>query len=137
MVLWWATPVECAAALARIEKEDQVWKPVLHRSRLALRSLVANATEVYPTEDLRSAAEHLLSKHPLRAADSLQLAAALTWRDGHPDGASFVTLDHRLRIAATLEGFWVFPAIDEVHDSVFEHGQHTLASELYDRPIPD
>lgn len=137
MVLWWATPVECAAALARIEKEDQIWKPVLQQSRLILSSLVANATEIHPGEDVRTSAEDLLSRHPLRAADSFQLAAALAWREGYPDGASFVSLDNRLRIAATLEGFWVFPAIDEVHDSAVAYGQHSMFSEISDRPIPD
>lgn len=137
MVLWWATPIECAAALARIDGEDRVWKPVLQQSQRALRSLVANATEVRPTEDVRGFAEHLVSKHPLRAADSLQLGAALFWRQGYPDGASFVALDGRLRLAAALEGFRVLPYADEVHDSVVESGAHSLVSILCDRPISD
>jgi len=45
--------------------------------------------------------------HPLRAADSLQLAAALSWVREEPGGASLASLDDNLRIAATKEGFTV------------------------------
>lgn len=137
MVLWWATPVECAAALARIEEEGQVWKSVLVQSRRALRSLVANAAEVHPTEDIRLSAENLVSRYTLRAADSLQLAAALFWRQGYTAGASFVALDRRLRTAAALEGFRVLPYVDEVHEPSADYGGYTLASVLSDRPISD
>jgi uncharacterized protein len=132
VVLWWATPVECVSALARFEREGQVAQPALRRGWNILESLRESAVRIKPSEEVRSTAEHLLTKHPLRAADSLQLAAALTWRQGYPDGASFVTFDHRLRIAATLEGFWVLPNIDEVHESVVEYGHHTVVSELRD-----
>lgn len=135
MVLWWATPVECAAALARIDGEGLVLKTALQQGQLVLRSLMASAAEVHPTKDLRSLAEHLVSKHRLRAADSLQLAAALFWREGYPRGASFVTLDQRLRIAAALEGFHVLPSAEEVHDS-FSLGDG-FVFELRDRAIPD
>jgi predicted nucleic acid-binding protein len=127
MVLWWATPVECAAALARIDGEGQVGKPVLEQSRRVLRSLVANASEVHPTEDVRASAENLVSKYTLRAADSLQLAAALFWRQGYTAGASFITLDRRLHVAAALEGFRVLPYVDEVHQVVAEYGEHSPA----------
>jgi hypothetical protein len=37
-----------------------------------------------------------LARHPLRAADALQLAAALVWSDG-AGGETFVCLDEGLR----------------------------------------
>jgi len=40
--------------------------------------------EVQPTEEVRERAERLLRIHKLRAADALQLAAALVWCDGAP-----------------------------------------------------
>lgn len=43
--------------------------------------------------------------HPLRAADSLQLAAAIVVADGAPRALPFVTLDDRLALAADKEGF--------------------------------
>jgi hypothetical protein len=39
----------------------------------------------------------------------LQLAAALVWCEEQPHGEAFVTLDDRLREAATREGFSVHP----------------------------
>ena len=55
-------------------------------------------------DSVREQAIRLLRLHPLRAADSLQLAAALEWAGSPPDGA-FVTFDERLRVAAAREGF--------------------------------
>ncbi|HSJ25022.1 MAG TPA: hypothetical protein VK929_10160 [Longimicrobiales bacterium] len=60
-------------------------------------------------EHVRTTAMRLLRTHPLRAADALQLAAALAWAPA-PAGDVFVTLDERLATAATLEGFTVLPA---------------------------
>jgi hypothetical protein len=51
----------------------------------------------------------LLGLHPLRAADSLQLAAALVWVDRRPLGRPFICLDSRLREAARREGFTALP----------------------------
>ena len=45
--------------------------------------------------------------YPLRAAGSLQLAAALTWCRQRPDGKTFIGSDKRLDEAAGLEGFSV------------------------------
>ncbi|MBA2251932.1 MAG: hypothetical protein H0W13_04380, partial [Nitrospirales bacterium] len=47
--------------------------------------------------------------HPLRAADSLQLAAALVWANRQAVGHHFVCLDQRLREAAHREGFVLLP----------------------------
>lgn len=50
---------------------------------------------------------NLLSSHPLRAADALQLAAALTARDKTPELLQVVCSDGRLTDAAGTEGFTV------------------------------
>ena len=130
VVLWWGTSVECVSALARVEREGQVAEAAVERGWKIFQTLRVGALEIQPGEDIRLAAERLLSKHPLRAADSLQLAAALAWRESQLVGVPFVALDRRLRAAATLEGFWVLPYEDEVHDSVLlEDG---MVSELRD-----
>jgi hypothetical protein len=59
--------------------------------------------------------------HALRAADALQLAAALDWCDGNTRGESFVCLDDRLRGAAVLEGFRVLPYSEEVNEARVEY----------------
>lgn len=59
--------------------------------------------------EVRNQAIRLLGLHPLRAADALQLAAALVWADRRPRGHPFVCLDAGLREAAHAEGFSVLP----------------------------
>ena len=109
LIVWWASPMECWSAFARLKREGVLTgtqeKAVLHRLEL-LRNAWA---EVLPGEAVRSHAARLLRLHPLRAADALQLAAALVWAGTPHDGASFVTLDERLGQAAQLEGFEVLP----------------------------
>ena len=66
--------------------------------------------EVGALELVRSRALRLLNTHPLRAADAMQLAAALVASDERPESLPFVCLDDRLRDAARKEGFKVLPA---------------------------
>ena len=47
--------------------------------------------------------------HLMRAADALQLAAALLWTGENPLGAEIVCQDRNLREAASKEGFAVLP----------------------------
>ena len=75
-----------------------------------LASALDAANVVQPGDELSSKALRLLGVHPLRAADALQLAAALLWAREIPGGRDFVCLDERLRTAAILEGFHVLPA---------------------------
>ena len=58
-----------------------------------------------PSQRVGQAAQRLLRVHPLRAADALQLAAAVVAADGEPGSMPFVTLDDRLALAAQREGF--------------------------------
>ena len=63
--------------------------------------------EVVPTEAVRRIAKRLLRTHSLRAADALQLAAALAACEQEPDRFEMVCLDLRLTEAARREGFVV------------------------------
>jgi hypothetical protein len=74
-----------------------------------LSALAAIWSEVQPVEAVRLRAERLLSIHPLRAADALQLASALIWAQETPGGLGFVCLDQNLREGALKEGFAVLP----------------------------
>lgn len=58
---------------------------------------------------VRERAHRLLEIHPLRAADALQLSAALIATEDQPNGFGFVTCDEVLATAAEKEGFTVFP----------------------------
>ncbi len=105
--VWWATPVECASALARLERERRVteagWQAATERLRAAARGW----TEVPPIDKVRDQATRLLRLHSLRAADALQLAAALVLADFEPRTLPLVTLDLQLAAAARREGFEV------------------------------
>jgi uncharacterized protein len=105
IVAWWGTQVECASALARLERDGAL---ALEDLSIALGRLAEAGDswhEVQPVPAVRQTAMRLLLVHDLRAADVLQLAAALTAAEGQPEGLGFVTLDDRLARAATREGF--------------------------------
>lgn len=110
MAVWWGSVVECHSAFARLRRDSFL----KHKEEDQVRSLIAILseawTEIEPSEDIRDIASRLLLLHPLRAADSLQLAAALVWTGKSPKGYNFACLDRRLRDAARKEGFTVIPA---------------------------
>src|SRR5262245_37348153 len=105
MVVWWGSRVECASALRRREREEQLGAADARQGLALLDELAGTWSELLPSEPLRAQAERALAVHPLRAADALQLAAALTWRHEPARSAELVSLDERLRDAASREGF--------------------------------
>ncbi|HLL38460.1 MAG TPA: type II toxin-antitoxin system VapC family toxin [Rubrobacteraceae bacterium] len=107
--VWWGTWTECAVAISRLKREGRWGEVSEERTRAALDALATNRLEVEPVDDLRMLAMFISKGHPLKTADTLQLAAALRWREGATADASFVCLDDRLRRAATEEGFHVLP----------------------------
>jgi predicted nucleic acid-binding protein len=104
MVVWWGSSIECASAIARLHRDGHLSLAEEREARSGLGTLSASWYEVQPGDSMREQALRLLRLHPLRAADSLQLAAALEWA-GAPAGASVVSFDDRLREAAQREGF--------------------------------
>jgi predicted nucleic acid-binding protein len=108
-VIWWGTPLECQSAIQRRHRERPLLQAELTAASDRLRLIVQHADSIAPSDDIRRRAARLLSFHPLRAADALQLAAALIWCEEQPHGEAFVSLDDRLRDAALREGFAVQP----------------------------
>lgn len=98
--------MEFASAMSRREREGSLSN---ERAANVLGRFNRLATETYqevlPTRRLKSAAQRLLLAHPLRAADALQLAAALSVAEEHTTSIGFVCLDVRLNEAALREGF--------------------------------
>ena len=104
MVVWWGTSIELVSAVSRREREGAL-DPVAAAAAVdRVRRLERAWHQVAPSDSVRNRAQRLLRVHPLRAADSLQLAAALTIAGDDPASVSFVTLDRRLRDAAQREG---------------------------------
>jgi len=110
VLAWWATPVEIASALARRERDELLTAEEVAAALTASRALSESWHEIMPSDAVRRTAERLLRTHPLRAADALQLAAALVAADHDPTSLEIVCLDERLRLAARREGFTVLGA---------------------------
>jgi predicted nucleic acid-binding protein len=104
LVVWWGSSIECASAIARLHRDGQLNAPAVRDARALLDALRKSWFEVQPGDAIREQALRLIRVHPLRAADALQLAAALEWAGAPPDG-DLVTFDERLREAAVREGF--------------------------------
>lgn len=105
MLVWWGTPVECVSALARREREGAMSPSAVTAATDRLRMLTAAWHEVLSDDVTRTSAQRLLRVHPLRAADALQLAAAVIASEHEPVSLPFVCLDERLGEAAEREGF--------------------------------
>jgi len=104
---WWGTPVECVSAIARLERDGALTPAGLGSSVARIRHAVASWTEVVPSDDVREQAIRLLRVHQLRAADAVQLAAAIVAAEFQPSTLEFVTLDRNQGVAADKEGFRV------------------------------
>jgi predicted nucleic acid-binding protein len=107
MAAWWATELECVAALARLERETALTDAATQTALERLERLAAAWNEVQPIAALRGVARRLLRVHTLRTADALQLAAATMLAEGQPGSLEVVTLDQQLAAAARREGFSV------------------------------
>lgn len=107
MLVWWGTPIECHSGLACRERGGLIPNDVRTDADRALRELSLHWTEVEPVAPVREVAIRLLGVHDLRAADALQLAAAVLSRSEEPRLLEFVCLDRRLAAAASKEGMVV------------------------------
>ena len=105
MAVWWGATVEYVAALSRRERDGSLTTDEVSGHLVRLHALSHVWYEVQPSRRVGMLAQRLLRVHPLRAADSLQLAAALAVAEDDPSGVGFVCFDARLNQAASREGF--------------------------------
>lgn len=107
VVIWTLTRVELLSALARRRREHPKEARRLLQARREFLAAWDQWSEVTAVEAVRRHAERLVESHPLRAADALQLGAAIVAADHAPSTLTFVTLDQRQADAAEREGFRV------------------------------
>ncbi len=107
MVVWTLTPVEVVSALRRLVRDKVLDEGVARLAEVRMDQMARACHVVIDVEPVKSLAMRLLRLHSLRAADALQLGAALHWAEGHPQGRTVHTLDDRLALAAQREGFVV------------------------------
>jgi uncharacterized protein len=105
VLIWFATPAEIESALTRRRRDGSLAREEENHARRRLFHLSESWMEVEPRRQVRDRAIRLLRVHPLRAADALQLAAALVCSRERPETMAFLTGDQRLRSAAEAEGF--------------------------------
>jgi uncharacterized protein len=106
-VVWWGTVIEAVSSLNRLTREETINPKESRQAFARLNYLRGRWNEVQPTEEMRDGAERLLRIHRLRAADALQLAAALVWCGDRPQGRTLIGADGNLSDAAGAEGFTV------------------------------
>jgi predicted nucleic acid-binding protein len=104
-VVWWATPVEIASALARLARMKELDTSDWTKARKLAKRLADSWSVIQPSDTLRAKSIDLVDRFNLRSADSFQLAAALEWCEGAAQGCIFLTADQKLREAALLSGF--------------------------------
>lgn len=105
MIVWALTATEIHSAVHRKLRSGELKTEEFTSFWEHLELLKEGWNEIFQIETVRSRANRLLAVHPLRAADALQLAAALIAFEDHPEGQEFVSFDDVLTSAAQREGF--------------------------------
>jgi predicted nucleic acid-binding protein len=106
-VVWWGSLVEVHSAICRLHRNKEITDHDKQGAVARLRLLSRAWREILPDDQLRELAAQLLDKHPLRAADGLQLSASLVWCERRPSRRSFICGDRRLSESAASAGFSV------------------------------
>lgn len=107
VVVWTLTRVELLSALARRRRQEPTAARQLRIVRRQLLGAWERWSEVTAVDPVRRRAERLVETHPLRAADALQIGAALVAAEDNPGTLEFVTFDRSQAAAAEREGLHV------------------------------
>ena len=107
VVVWALTRVELFSALARQRRTDQRDAAVLSAARRDLLQEWERWSEITAVDVVRRHAERLVETHPIKAADALQIGAALVAAQQNTALHEFVTLDEVQATTAEREGFRV------------------------------
>jgi predicted nucleic acid-binding protein len=103
--VWWATRVEMTSAFVRLLRSQEIDSQTYAQAQLEAERYANRWHVVEPSARIALNARAVLEHYPLRAADALQLTAAMELCEGKPQGNVFLTFDKRLQAAAGLAGF--------------------------------
>lgn len=112
IVTWVWTRTEIVSAIERLAREGLIDRRERRSSLEEFDRLAVDWDEVGDILAVRSRALRLLARHPLRAADAGQLAAAILIQEQIPGPLSFMCFDRRLELAAEREGLRIPTGID-------------------------
>ena len=102
------TPLEIASVLWRRRHAGLLRLDEHHAAEATFAELSARWNEITPTALILRKALDVVTRHPLRTLDAIQLAAAIVL-SAEPACLTMVTLDKDLADAASAEGFEVLP----------------------------
>ena len=108
-VAWVLSDVEVRSAIERLAREGVLTPDQARHDIQDSETVWRRLRTIDLVDAVKLRAKRLLSRHALRAADAMQLGAALLVAEDVPEGLEFVTLDDRLAEAARREGFRVLP----------------------------
>ena len=111
VVTWVWTRVEIVSAIERRVRHGLLSVEQRRSALDHLERLASQWDEITAVLAVRSRANALLARHPLRAADAGQLGAALHAQE-NTGRLTFVSLDQALTLAAEREGFRVLDVGD-------------------------
>ena len=109
IVTWAWSRTEIIGAIERRAREGSLSRPQRREVLRRFDAFAESWDEVTELLAVRSRANALLARHPLRTADAGQLGAALLIQEQLAQALTFVCLDHRLSTAAELESLRVMP----------------------------
>ena len=107
VIVWTLTRVELLSALARRRRQEPAAARRLQAAKRELLVAWERWSEITAVDLVRRHAERIVETHPLRAADALQLGAALVAAEDNAAALDFVTMDRQQAVAAEREGFRV------------------------------
>jgi len=109
VLVWTLTKIEVFSALCRRLRDRSLRQESFDMAVNRMHDLFETVYEIVGIPRVKDRALRLLRVHPLRAADSLQLAAALVATEENTGRLPIMCFDERLTTAARLEGFEVNP----------------------------
>lgn len=107
LTVWCLTYLEATSALNRRLRTDEIHFGHFRAGEERLKKLTHAWDQILFSDRLIQLSARLLRTHPLRTADSLQLAAALIAGGNDPSQVNFFSCDDRLNEAAEREGLRV------------------------------
>jgi predicted nucleic acid-binding protein len=111
IMVWCLTFLEATSALNRRLRSEAIHFGHYRAGEERLKKLNTAWDQILFSDKLVNLSARLLRTHPLRTADSLQLAAALVAGGSDPSQINFFSYDDRLNEAAAREGLTLFPQI--------------------------
>lgn len=105
IAIWWGTTVEIHCAIARLVRDSAIDEKQKLLGLRRWRVISRGAKPIEPSASLLQVATDLPETYSLRAMDTFQLAAALSWCSGRPRNRPFISADRRLSDAVSDAGF--------------------------------